>query len=115
MLAMGIWSALSLYQPFTNGVSMAEQTAFRTSLTAWLPNSNGQVTLHECVRLVDRECAIYPIFQCTRTLAERIYGCLSPDITATELAQLFPAVELETLDDDQLPESSMDHSDEWAA
>ena len=98
---------------------MAEPNTFRPTLTAWLPNSNKQATLHECVRLevrvVDRELAIYPVFQCTRTLVERIYGCLSPDITASELTQLFPGVELEELDADQQRELSANHGDEWAA
>lgn len=83
---------------------MVEQEPFSPTLTAFLPNNHGYVTLHDCVRLevrVDGDTiAIYPIFQCREALTERVYGCLAPDTSSAELALLFPGIELEELDED---------------
>lgn len=75
--------------------------------TAKLLNEYGRVTLHECVRLeirnkrrrntlAGRMAGVYPIYQCTETHAERIYGCLTP---GSEWQSLFPGVSVEEADD----------------
>ena len=79
--------------------------------TAKLINTHGKCTRHTCVRLeiirVEREDGllaghlpgIYPIYQCTETETERIFGCLQLDLEPWELDDLFPGIVLECGDD----------------
>ena len=73
--------------------------------TAKLLNDQDRVTLHQCVRLEMRRLprngtgpgcrpGIYPIYQCSETASERIFGCLRLDLGERELARFFPGVSL---------------------
>lgn len=79
--------------------------------TAKLFNAHGRVTLHTCVRLEMRRIprhdgpgagslpGIYPIFQCSETGSERIFGCLSLALGASQLGRLYPGAVIECIDD----------------
>ena len=79
--------------------------------TAMLLNERGRVTLHECVRLevrrrprpdavIGRMTGVYPIYQCTETYGERIYGCLALSV---RWENAFPGVHVEEADPDLIP------------
>lgn len=66
--------------------------------TAKLVNAHGRVTLHQCIRLEMRGegqlKGIYPIYRCTETREERVYGCLRGGTNTFWLDRLFPDIEL---------------------
>lgn len=68
------------------------------SSTAQLMNAHERVTLHQCIRLEMRSTpgdkGIYPIYRCTETRAERVFGCLRACTGDQWLKLMFPDVEL---------------------
>ena len=68
------------------------------SNTAKLVNAHGRVTLHQCIRLEMRgegqNKGIYPIYRCTETGIDRVFGCLRAVTNTYWLDQLFPDIEL---------------------
>ena len=73
--------------------------------TANILNAHGRVTPHYCDRLEKRRdgrgYAIYPIFICAATGAERPYGCLLPSTSVRQLERLYPGVPLEIIESDE--------------
>lgn len=66
--------------------------------TANLPNPSGHITRHTCMRLEIRgegkDKSIYPIYRCSETAAERVFGYLPSSTPKRHLRKLYPGVEL---------------------
>ena len=71
--------------------------------TAKLLNAYGRVTEHQCIRLeiqrfrdpdvlVGRFPGVYPIYWCTESGTERIYGCYDLRFYPEELELMYPGV-----------------------
>ena len=74
-------------------------------ISAQLLNANGRVTTHNCVRLEIRRLrrpdrwvgymsGIYPIYRCTETDSERIFGCMPLGTARCRLKALYPGIPL---------------------
>ena len=73
--------------------------------TVNITNARSCVTPHYCDRLEKRRdgrgYAIYPIFICAVTGAERSYGYLLPSTSVRQLERLYPGVPLEIVESDE--------------